>query len=137
MARQFDVHVEGLPAFIRSLRLSPHGIRIAERLFRSEAAHTVRRWAQENAREQGGVAAKAADEIRVVGPGVVAFGGKPYDMGAEFGSFQYHQFERWRGKGDDAGYFLWPAIRKFRDTALAKLWMSDVEPALKDAFNDK
>jgi hypothetical protein len=57
--------------------------------------------------------------------------------GAEFGSYQYHQFQRWRGKGDDAGYFLWPAIRKFRDTSMAKLWLVETHSAIAAAFNDK
>lgn len=136
MAREIDVTVDGLPAFIRSMRLSPNKLRVAERVFLEGAARIVRKWAQENAAEIGGVAAKAADDIRIAGPGVVAFGGRPYDMGAEFGSFQYHQFNRWRGKSDDAGYFLWPAIRRFRDSAMAELWLSSVEPVFRDAFPD-
>ena len=35
----------------------------------------------------------------------------PYAMGAEYGSNQYRQFKRWRGAGNNAGYFLWPALR--------------------------
>lgn len=101
-----------------------------------EAARIVRRWAQDNARREGGVAAKSADDIRVAGPGVVAYGQKPYNMGAEFGSYQYHQFERWRGKDDNAGYFLWPAIRKFRDTTMAKLWYAEQHSVIHEAFPD-
>jgi hypothetical protein len=134
VAREIDVVVDGLPAFIRSMRLSPQKLRIAEKIFLAGAARTVRKWAQENADQLGGVAAKAAHDIKIAGPGVVVLGGRPYDMGAEFGSFQYHQFERWRGKGDEAGYFLWPAIRRFRDSGMAQLWLSSVEPAFRDAF---
>jgi hypothetical protein len=135
--RYVDITVEGLPAFIRTLRLSPGKIRIAEKLFLREAARIVRKWAQENAIREGSVAAKSAEDIRTAGPGVITYGQRPYNMGAEFGSYQYHQFERWRGKGDDAGYFLWPAIRKFRDTTMAKLWLAETHAAIFDAFPDK
>lgn len=30
----------------------------------------------------------------------------------------WNQFKPWRGNGDDAGYFLWPAIRQSRDQLL-------------------
>lgn len=134
--RYVDVTIEGLPSFARTLRLSPAAIRLAEKVFLREAAHRVRNMAQENARRQGGVAAKSAEDIKVAGPGVVSYGQKPYNMGAEFGSYQYHQFQRWRGKGDDAGYFLWPAIREFRNTTMAKLWLAEAHTALAAAFND-
>jgi hypothetical protein len=132
--RYIDVTVEGLPAFARTLRLSPGRIRLAEKLFLREAARIVRRWAQENARREGSVAAKAAEDIQTAGPGVIVFGRKPYDMGAEFGSYQYHQFKIWRGKDDSAGYFLWPAIRKFRDTTMAKLWYAEQHSIIHEAF---
>lgn len=136
MARAIDVTVEGLPSFVRTLRLSPQMVKVAERVFLVEAARTVKRWAQENARAEGHVAAKSAEDVETAGPGVIIYGKKPYNMGAEFGSYQYHQFEIWRGKGDDAGYFLWPAIRKFRDTAMAKLWIAETNNALREAFSD-
>ena len=34
----------------------------------------------------------------------------PFAMGAEFGA-KRPQFKPWRGNGQNAGYFLWPAIR--------------------------
>src|SRR5690348_883428 len=34
--------------------------------------------------------------------------------GWEFGSLKYKQFPYWRGNGEDAGYFMWPAIRAKR-----------------------
>jgi hypothetical protein len=136
MATDLQIRVEGLPKFIGTLHLTPAKIKVAERLFLHEAAKTVKRWAEESARQEGGVARKASEDLEIAGPGVVRYGGKPYDMGAEFGSYQYHQFERWRGKGDDAGYFLWPAVRRFRDTALAELWLRETSAVLSDAFPD-
>jgi hypothetical protein len=68
----------------------------------------------------GGVAAHVAPSIGVVG-GVsgagVAFGGARYPMagGAEFGAYKYKQFKPWRGNGQDAGYFVYPTIRRDAD----------------------
>lgn len=64
----------------------------------------------------GGVAAKTAPSItaagRVASAGVSFGGGSyPFAMGAEFGSYRFHQFKPWRGNGSDAGYFVYPAIR--------------------------
>jgi len=73
------------------------------------AAHTI-----------GGVAAHVAPSIRAVA-GVksagVGIGGARYPMagGAEFGSYRYKQFKPWRGNSSDAGYFLYPSIRRDAD----------------------
>ena len=45
----------------------------------------------------------------------VTLGGKPYDIGAEFGALRWHQFRPWRGNGATAGYFLFPAVRESRE----------------------
>lgn len=134
---QLDMYVSGLPEFIRDLHAGPDRLNRSDKAFLTKAAKLVRQWAQENARKLGGVAAKSADDIRLGRPGEVNYGGKPYNMGAEFGSYQYHQFDRWRGKGDDAGYFLWPAIRRFRDTAMTDLWLNEALDILKDIFISK
>lgn len=39
----------------------------------------------------------------------------PYVLGAEFGAKRYPQFKPWRGNGDEAGYWLFPAVRDMRD----------------------
>lgn len=69
------------------------------------------------ARSLGGVAAKVAPSIKAAGGTTwagVGFGGAAYPFagGAEFGSLRYKQFKPWRGNGSDAGYFLYPAIRR-------------------------
>ncbi len=130
-----DIDVEGLPQFVSALRLSPAKLKQAQLRFQTEAARTVRDYAQANARALGGVAAKSAQDISVAGSGSVRYGGKPYNIGAEFGSYQYTQFDRWRGKGDDAGYFLFPAVRKFRDESMTRAWNAATADAYKDAFN--
>lgn len=42
----------------------------------------------------------------------------PFFFGAEFGALQYRQFSPWRGSGENAGYFLFPAIRDKREEVL-------------------
>lgn len=130
-------YVDGLPQFIRELDSGPDRLRRADKAFYARAARLVRDWAQENARKEGGVAAKSQVDIRLGKPGEINYGGKPYNMGAEFGSYQYRQFDTWRGKGDDAGYFLWPAIRRFRDTAMTDLWLNEAFDILRDIFTAK
>lgn len=81
----------------------------------------------------GGVAAHVAPSVKSsagVGFAGVSFGGPGYEMagGAEFGAAQdnprhrktgtyvgYRQFEPWRGNGSDAGYFVYPSIRRDAD----------------------
>lgn len=75
----------------------------------------------------------------------VTLGGKPYDLGAEFGAVQnaprttargtvrgWNQFEPWRGNDEGAGYFLFPAIRDMRDEIIEqyadeieRIWMQE------------
>lgn len=68
----------------------------------------------------GGVAAKAAPSVKATAGAAwagVALGGPsaPYTAGAEFGSVKFKQFKPWRGNGTDAGYFLFPVIRRDGD----------------------
>lgn len=116
------MRIEGLDEFIRSLNLAPSQLSQARQAFGVVAADTVRDMAVALGHANGGVAKKAADDLRVAGPGLVELGGRPYDLGAEFGSYQYHQFDRWRGKDDSAGYFFWPAVRDFRDNIMTTKW---------------
>ncbi len=117
------VGVEGLDTFIRDLDLAPAQMKSADRLFRNYAAIQVLQMARAKADEEGSVAAKAKDDLKVTGVGRIRYGGRPYDMGAEFGSYAYKQFQRWRGNADDAGYFFWPAVREYRDKAMTEDWI--------------
>lgn len=47
----------------------------------------------------------------------VSLGGPGFEMaaGAEFGSDRFKQFQPWRGAGEDAGYFVYPTIRRNED----------------------
>lgn len=73
------------------------------------------------ARGLGGVAAKSAPAVTATGDArgdwfgdAVTLNGDayPFAAGAEFGSERYPQFASFRGSGSDAGYFLYPAIRR-------------------------
>jgi hypothetical protein len=78
-------------------------------------------------------ASKSAVSSRVI------LGGKPYDLGAEFGAGQnkprsrksgsylgYNSFKPWRGNGEGAGYFLYPTIRDNRE-ALQQAYGDEIE----------
>jgi len=66
----------------------------------------------------GGVHAKAAPGIKAINqrPIIRLFVDEhPYILGAEFGGGRRpttRQFPPWRGKGDEAGYALYPTIRE-------------------------
>lgn len=127
-------YIQGFDRWLKELGVTPGNVKLAEKTFLTVAAATVMNWAKENARSEGSVMGKSSTDVRALGQGVVRYGGKPYNMGAEFGSYRYHQFKTWRGNGDDAGYFLWPAIRKFRDKEMLNTWLHETWSALSDAF---
>jgi hypothetical protein len=130
----FHMEVDGVAAFRRGLGNARADWKKVEKAFLTEAAETVQEMAQVRARALGGVAAKSAPDIRVDGPGSLRYGGNPYNAGAEFGSLRYGQFEQWRGNDDGAGYFLWPALRQFREERLEPLWGLYLLKALAGAF---
>ena len=133
--RTFEVQGEGFKEFSKDLsRLTGLDMPQAEKVFKNLAASAIVRRAVTMAISQGGVAAKSADDIRVGGPGVVVYGGNAYNFGAEFGAYRYKQFETWRGNKDDAGYFLWPAVREYRDRKMLAEWWETMRPGIKKAF---
>lgn len=118
--RSGTVKVDGLTELNRALRgLGPDAQKELKEASRSVATF-VASDARSAANALGGVAAHVAPSIKPVG-GVsgagVAFGGARYPMagGAEFGSYRYKQFKPWRGNSSDAGYFVYPAIRRDAD----------------------
>lgn len=61
----------------------------------------------------------------------VIIGGKPYDLGAEFGAKRWHQFKDWRGNDMNAGYAVFPAIRSKQDDLV-----DDLADVIKQVFKD-
>jgi hypothetical protein len=91
--------------------------------------------ATQRAQSQGGVAAHAVKRGLRAGATqntawIKLLGREPTIFGAEFGGGHRRttrQFKPWRGSGNDAGYFVYPAIRASVD---------DVSDQVEDAVND-
>jgi hypothetical protein len=114
------VRVVGLAELQKDLRELDAALPRQLRLVNKEAADVVVDAALDKAHQLGGVAAHAAEALKSAAEqrrAVVTLGNDrhPEALGAEFGATKYRQFRAWRGSGDDAGYFLWPAIRETRD----------------------
>lgn len=110
------VYVEGLADFRRDLEVLPVVWKEAEKEFSALAAKSIVEGAQAKAQNYSSAKGKLYEKILadIKLKGVAAtYGGKPYSKGAEFGAYRYHQFLPWRGKGNDAGYFFYPAVRVF------------------------
>lgn len=118
--RTGTVQVTGLPELSRALKAIGPDAQKELRDASKRVATFVANDARSAAQSIGGVAAHVAPSIKPVG-GVsgagVAMGGAAYPMagGAEFGSLRFKQFKPWRGNGSDAGYFLYPSIRRDAD----------------------
>lgn len=133
------VQILGLKELRRDLRAwdnkAPRLITLAHK----QLAVRVSREAKAYGVSQGSVAAKAARSIRAnatLTSAAVSLGGTryPFAMGAEFGSHRFPQFKPWRGKGEDAGYFLWPTIRAM-STEIEQTYLTEVADVLrKSAF---
>jgi len=118
--RSGTVKVDGLAELNRALRAIGPEAQKELREASKKVAGFVAKDAASAASSIGGVAAKTAPSIKPVG-GVggagVAFGGSAYPFagGAEFGSIRFKQFKPWRGSDSNAGYFVYPSIRRDAD----------------------
>lgn len=109
------IEVEGLRELAK--RLAGIDKPLAKELTKTNksVAEAVRDKMRERATGLGSVAAKSAPNIKALATqrdARISYGGRPYNMGAEFGAKQYKQFSRWLGKGEGAGYFFWPTVRE-------------------------
>jgi hypothetical protein len=134
--RKQYAQIEGLEGFLKDMGVIPREMKRAESVFKTLAATTVVALAKANANEYGVQQATAAQDVKAMGEGMVVYGGKAWDFGAEFGSYVYGQFPEWRGNKDDAGYFLWPAIREFRDDDMLNLWVREVWTQVEHLFSN-
>jgi hypothetical protein len=131
------VYVEGLNDLRRELEaldltkdLAAVNVRVAEHVItaaRSRASTRLER--------------KAAGTLLAAQSGVAArirLGGEraPYAAGAEFGAKQFPQFEPWRGNGDTAGYFLYPAIRGETE-AIIEMYGEEIDGLTGRAFPER
>lgn len=129
-------HIDGLSDFLKDMGVLPAQMARAERIFQTLAATTVLTLAQANARDFGRQQNRAAEDLKVAGPGTVVYGGKAWSFGAEFGSYQFKQFPEWRGNKEDAGYFFWPAIGEFRDEDMINQWVQEVWSVVEGLFSN-
>lgn len=112
----------GIEDLIRDLQTAPAELEGAKHDAQTASAELTAREAAMKAQSLGSVARKASSDIRWAGT-EVRYGGSPWSMGAEFGAIRWHQFKPWRGNQDQAGYFLWPTVRKLRESALPQIWL--------------
>jgi hypothetical protein len=57
----------------------------------------------------------------------------PFAAGAEFGSKRFRQFQAWRGNGQQAGYFLYPAIRE-NTPRIVEVYGDEIDRVTRKAF---
>lgn len=132
------IQVDGLAELRRTLKdFNPEMQKELRKANRSVAT-LVAKDARAAAVALGGVAAHVAPSVKAsagIASAGVALGGIGFEMaaGAEFGAGQdklrnrrtgqyvgYRQFEPWRGNSSDAGYFLYPAIRRDADRVVTE-----------------
>ncbi len=136
-SRTTQTELIGLRELLKGLNYAESQWKEAEQAFFEIAVQSIIERARATAATEGRLEAKAAEDLKRGGTGVIVYGGQGYSRGAEFGSYQYKQFETWKGNGDDAGYFLWPSIREFRDEDFINEYAENVLKILKQAFPDQ
>lgn len=114
------VEVHGLVELNRALKAIGPETKGELRKTNKTVADLVANTAQGSARSLGSTPAHVAPSLKPTAGALsagVSMGGPRFPMaaGAEFGSDKYKQFKPWRGRGEGAGYFLWPAIRSEAD----------------------
>lgn len=149
------VEVEGLKPFVKELKALGDADLSAEFKDANVAvADLIVERARARAAGEGRQAKAAAKTLRAVKSKVraeVVMGGTkaPWVFGAEFGAQQdkprartsgtyrgFNQFKPWRGSGENAGYFLYPAIRASTDDVV-DLYGERLDELVSKAFPDK
>lgn len=125
MADSTQVQVRGLSELQTALNLAARNMPISLREAADAAAREVTQRAKGRAQSirWPGSTAKSAASVRYMGGGSVRYGGQPWDMGTEFGSYRYHQFSAWLGNKEDAGYFFWPSVRDWEQGFQPGTWL--------------
>ena len=134
-ARSQGVNVRGLAELNRTLKQLGPEVQAELKAANVEVGEMVANDARSIAYSLGGVAAKVAPSIgstRTQAGAGVSFGGAAYPFagGAEFGAYRYPQFKPWRGNGEGAGYFVYPAIRQDSDE-IADTYMERLDDLMR------
>ena len=79
--------------------------------------------------------AKTLKSTNLVGSAKVNLGSSnlPFAWGVEFGAKQFPQFKPWRGNGEGAGYFLFPALRE-NSQEIIDIYTRKLDEALRLTF---
>lgn len=131
------IRVEGLTELQRALKKIDGFERELSKTNR-ETAQMVMADARGEAQSQGSTAAHVAPAIKTTASATYAAvslltsGRYAMAAGAEFGSDRYRQFKKWTGFGENAGYFMWPTIRRDADKIQHK-YESGMDDLLKRA----
>lgn len=141
-----QVRIEGAREVKAELEELDEGLGRALKDAYTRVANEVADASQLRALSEGGVAAFVAPSIRTspsVNAAAIRLGvgsltrkngtivaAAKVAPGAEFGSQKYRQFRAWRGKGADAGYFVYPTIRDNR-TEIAESAAYEFEQLIK------
>lgn len=133
-----SIRVDGLRELSRALKSMDKDLGKDLQKANKSAASLVADHARAAAYSLGGVAAHVAPSLKASAGRMsasVSGGGATYPMfgGAEFGSIRYRQFETWRGSSSDAGYFLYPTIRRDVDQ-IVELYAEALDNLLGKAF---
>jgi hypothetical protein len=150
------IEVPGLRLFARELKQAGPDLVDELKELNYKVATKVRDAALLRAQGEGPMAARAAGSLRAARQAARAavFLGNaktPFALGAEFGSGRnklrmlpneggdrlgWNQFKPWRGSGQGAGYFLYPAIR---DTTpeIVDMYGDAVEQIARKAFPEQ
>lgn len=149
------IEVPGLRLFARELKQAGPDLVDELKELNYKVATKVRDAALLRAQGEGPMAARAAGSLRAARQAARAavFLGNaktPFALGAEFGSGRnklrmlpneggdrlgWNQFKPWRGSGQGAGYFLYPAIRE-KETEAVEMFGDEITKLAQRAFPD-
>ena len=134
------VQVEGLREFQRELRKLGDDLPRELAAANKQVAELVVDKAQRRAATVSPGARKSAESLsaaRMQRIAAIRLGGNrhPYAAGYEFGSIRHPQFPPWRGSDANAGYFLYPTIRREND-AIVEVYADLIDAIARAAFPD-
>lgn len=111
--RGVSIRVEGLKEVRRDLKEAGdfEGSAALKAALAEAADHVVATARSRASTRQERSMASRLKASRSAASSAVTLGGKPYDLGTEFGAKRWPQFRDWRGNDLGAGYLLFPTIR--------------------------
>lgn len=111
--RGVSIRVEGLKEVRRDLKEAGdfEGSAALKAALAEAADHVVATARSRASTRQERAMASRLKASRSAASSAVTLGGKPYDLGTEFGAKRWPQFRDWRGNDLGAGYLLFPTIR--------------------------